>query len=211
MIKIIVNPQADKGGSRLLWKDIESKIKALGIEYEKIFTEYEKHATHLAWKAQLEGAKFIFVVGGDGTLSEVVNGVRLEDTILGILPTGSGNDFAKMIGIRSLSDGLNSLNSSCKRVVDVGRLNKDKYFVNNLGIGIDAHVVAKQKELKFKRRSSYLLSTLKIASGFCAFPIEVESSDFRFSGNVLSISDMALLRNKGHKSLLWIDLHTQTE
>jgi len=188
MIKIIVNPQADKGESSNSWEYIESKIKRLGIAYEPIFTEYENHASHLARKVQGEGTKFILVVGGDGTISEVVNGIYLEDTVLGIIPTGSGNDFAKMIGIRSMSDGLNSLNSSCKKAVDVGFLNNDKYFINNLGIGIDACVVAKQKELKFKHESSYLISTLKIASAFRAFPIEVESPDFKFSGNVLSIS-----------------------
>lgn len=188
MIKIIVNPQADKGESFLRWKDIESKIKTLGIVYETVFTEYEKHATHLARKAQLEGTKFILVVGGDGTVSEVVNGIYLEDIVLGIIPTGSGNDFAKMIGIRTIQDGLNSLNSSYKKVVDVGFLNKDKYFINNFGIGLDTCVVAKQRQIKFKHELSYLFSTLKILFNFSAFPIEVKSSDFKFLGNVLSIS-----------------------
>ncbi len=188
MIKIIVNPQADKGESLLLWKDLEKKLKRLGIVYERVFTEYEKHATHLARKVQHEGTKFILVVGGDGTVSEVVNGIYLEDIVLGIIPTGSGNDFAKMIGIRTIQDGLNSLNSSYKKVVDVGFLNKDKYFINNFGIGLDTYVVAKQRQIKFKHELSYLFSTLKILFNFSTFPIEVKSSDFKFSGNALSIS-----------------------
>lgn len=188
MIKIIVNPQADKGESLLLWKDLEKKLKRLGIVYETVFTEYEKHATHLARKVQREGTKFILVVGGDGTVSEVVNGIYLEDIVLGIIPTGSGNDFAKMIGIRTIQDGLNSLNSSYKKVVDVGFLNKDKYFINNFGIGLDTYVVAKQRQIKFKHELSYLFSTLKILFNFSTFPIEVKSSDFKFSGNALSIS-----------------------
>src|SRR3989338_140905 len=133
MIKIIVNPQADKGKSGFLWREIETRIKKLDIEYEPVFAQSPKHATDLAKETQQEGLKLIFVVGGDGTVSEVINGIYLEDIVLGIIPTGSGNDFAKIFGIRTILDGLSLFNTSFEKVVDVGCLNKDKYFINNLG------------------------------------------------------------------------------
>lgn len=189
MIKIIVNPQADKGKSGFRWKEIETRlIKNLNIEYESVLTESPKHATYLTRKTQQEGVKLIFLVGGDGTVSEAINGIYLEDIVLGIIPTGSGNDFAKMLGIRTVLDGLSSFNTSFEKVVDVGCLNKDKYFINNLGIGLDAYVVKLQRRERFRNEISYLFSTLKILSSFSEFPVKVNAPDFKFSGNVLSIS-----------------------
>ena len=188
MIKIIVNPQADKGKSGFLWREIETRIKKLDIEYEPVFTQSPKHATDLAKKAQQEGLKLIFVVGGDGTVSEVINGIYQEDLVLGVIPTGSGNDFAKMLGVRTILDGLSLFTTTFKKAVDVGCLNQDKYFINNLGIGLDAYVVELQKRTKFRDEVGYLFSTLKILFSFSEFPIKVVTSDFEFFGNVLSLS-----------------------
>jgi len=188
MVKIIVNPVAGKGRSLILWKRIEKKIKDLGIDYSYVITKEKEEATYLTREAQKEGFKKIFIVGGDGTINEVINGVYLKDVFLGIIPTGSGNDFAKMLGIKSIEDGLASLSSPYKKLVDLGDI-ENRYFINNLGIGFDARVACIQKrEKKIRNKFSYLTSTLKILFNFSAFEIEIVSGDFNFTGKVLSIS-----------------------
>ena len=118
----------------------------------------------------------------------MINGVYRKEVVLGIIPTGSGNDFAKMLGIKSIEDGLLSLSSPYKKVVDIGSIG-NQYFINNLGIGFDAYVACIQKqETKIKNKFSYLTSALKILFNFSAFEIEINSKDFNFTGKVLSVS-----------------------
>lgn len=185
---IIVNPSAGKGRSLVLWRGIEKKIKDLGIDYKYLITKNKGEVTYLAREIQKEGVKKIFIVGGDGTVNGVINGLYLKDVVLGIIPTGSGNDFAKMLGIKSIKDGLRSLSSSHKKAADIGNIGNQN-FINNLGIGFDASVVRIQKEeKKFKNKFSYLATTLKTLFNFSAFEIEIDSEDFNFKGKVLSVS-----------------------
>jgi len=203
VVKIIINPFSGKGSR--IWEEIKKKIEALGIEYDFVITTKEKEATYLAKKIQEQGFKNIFIVGGDGSINEVINGLNFKDISLGVIPAGCGNDFAKMIGIKNINDGISSILSGYKKLVDVGFAN-DNYFINNLGIGLDAYVVYIQKRFKnikgkftplerklyrsssFLTRFSYLTPTLKALFNFLPFSAEIESGDFKFSGQVLSIS-----------------------
>lgn len=186
MIRIIVNPSSAKTSN--LWKSIKRKIEELRIECDFVFTKKKKDATFLARESQEGGFKEIFIVGGDGTINEVINGLNLGGLSLGIIPTGCGNDFAKMLGIYSIEEGISSLRSSCRRLVDIGSVN-GRYFINNLGIGIDAKVVYLQSKLRgIKNNLRYLISALEVLVTSQSFSLEIESDDFKFSGEVLGVS-----------------------
>ena len=188
MVKIIINPKAGQGRTQGLWQDIESQIKKLGVAYSPIFTQGVGDAIKLAQAAQDAGFKKIFIVGGDGTLNEVINGIDLNQTTVGVIPTGSGNDLGKMIGIRKVSDGLLSLSRQNKRRIDLGKTH-DRLFANNLGVGFDAHVAANQKRFKkFKGNSGYVLSTLKVLCDFKATLVEVMIDEHRFFEKIISLS-----------------------
>jgi YegS/Rv2252/BmrU family lipid kinase len=186
LIKIIANLSSSKGTQ--LWNQIKRRIEQIGIEYEAIITKGKKEATLLAKKAQEQGFKNIVIIGGDGTLNEVINGINLKDTTLTIIPTGCGNDFAKMLGIKSIEDGISSIESDYKKLVDVGLAN-GRYFINNLGIGLDAYVVFMQEKLRLiKSKFRYLISGLKVLFRFLPFWVDIESEFFKFSGQILGIS-----------------------
>jgi YegS/Rv2252/BmrU family lipid kinase len=185
VVRIIVNRHSGKG--RRVWKDVKKKIEDCGIEYDFVMTG-EKAAGELAEEALEEGAEKIFVVGGDGTINQVVNGLELKEIVLGIIPAGSGNDFAKMLGVRSVEDGISSMSGGHEKSVDVG-LAGGRYFINNLGIGVDANAVRIYNRLRrITGRGGYLVGGLLALFGFRAFGVEVESRDFRFSGEVLGIT-----------------------
>ena len=103
MIDFIVNPIAgDKKGKKLkkTLDIIEKRLKERGVEYTVHFTEYHKHATVLTEEIIKNGADTVVAVGGAGTLSEVVNGFcDFERVSLGLIPCGTGNDFATKIGL----------------------------------------------------------------------------------------------------------------
>lgn len=95
-LQFIVNPASRSGRGTEIWKETEKVLKGSELPYEVYFTKRVGHATELARKlTEPAGKHTIVALGGDGTVNEVINGiVRLEDTVFGYIPTGSGNDFA---------------------------------------------------------------------------------------------------------------------
>lgn len=187
-VKIVVNPVAGQGRTLAIWPDLARKIKQLGIKHSSCFTQRVGHATELANEAVKSGFRKIFVVGGDGALNEVVNGIDLNETTIGVIPTGSGNDLAKMLGIKSISDGLNSLQYQKPKTIDLGRA-LGRLFVNNLGVGIDALVASYQKRFKvFKGNLGYLVSTLRVLYNFREYEVQIMTDEHRFCEKIMSIS-----------------------
>ena len=101
MYTFIVNPNAKTGLGYQVWSSLEAILKEKSVNYQVFFTKYQKHATRLAQKlTQESGAKTLIVLGGDGTINEVINGIEdLTDTVLGYIPIGSSNDFARGMGL----------------------------------------------------------------------------------------------------------------
>lgn len=157
----IINPQAKNGYCLKTWKKIEQKLAELKVEYEAYFTEYKGNGKEIAESLLQKGngLKIIVAVGGDGTLNEVVNGVKGANNVaIGFIPGGSGNDFVR--GFHLPKDPMKALHyilhhkNKSPQIVDIGKvINKEgkvRCFVNNAGIGFDAHVVRKVNESKVK-------------------------------------------------------------
>ena len=102
MIYFIVNITARTGKSRAIWIEMKEILENRSIEYKAFQTRYAGHATDLARKISSlpEDRIYLITVGGDGTLNEVINGITdFSRIVLGILPIGSGNDFARGMGV----------------------------------------------------------------------------------------------------------------
>jgi YegS/Rv2252/BmrU family lipid kinase len=158
-VKVILNPMADLGNAWKVANDLRPIINEYG-NAEWSGTVYPTHATELAKKAGEQGFDMVIAMGGDGTVHEVVNGIMQlpVDTrpILGVVPVGSGNDFAHAIGVplesdRALYQALNGNPSE----VDLGLMTDEhgrkEYFDNTLGIGFDAVVTIRSHKLPFLR------------------------------------------------------------
>jgi len=142
----IVNPTAGKGKALKLIPKIESFFKE--NDYKITITQRIGHGEEIARNALDNGFTHIISVGGDGTVFEVLNGVKEKGLILGILPAGTGNDFARTI---QLPKDINSifhriLKGKTKRI-DIGKIN-NKYFINVVSIGIDAEIVKETEKIK---------------------------------------------------------------
>ena len=106
MFYFIVNPHARSGQGMDIWKKAEEILAAQNTEYEVFFTKYTGHARELARQIAILSLPCILtVLGGDGTLNEVIDGLASQGDFshitLGYIPTGSGNDFARGLGIPS--------------------------------------------------------------------------------------------------------------
>jgi diacylglycerol kinase (ATP) len=157
--KLIVNPNADLGRA---WR-LASDLRHIADEYggaDWSGTVYPTHAIELALQAGEAGYEMVIAVGGDGTVHEVVNGLMQlpEDRRprLGVVPMGSGNDFAKAAGIEiSPYEALRKVFTGKPRRLDIGRMVDDRgrieYWDNTLGLGFDATVTIRSRKLTYLR------------------------------------------------------------
>lgn len=118
-------------------------------EAEIVFTQYAGHAAELTDKNK-KHIPNIIAVGGDGTLNEVASQLIGTNVNLGLVPMGSGNGFARALGIPlNVEQALKNINAATVKRIDVGKVNKH-YFFAIAGVGFDA-VVAKAFERSKKR------------------------------------------------------------
>jgi len=145
-IFLIINKYAGHGLGEKAIKSVVPFLKSQDYTVEYSFTNHPGHATELASKASTDGFDLVVAVGGDGTVNEVAQGLIGTNTVMGIIPMGSGNGLARELGIsmnmlksaRSLINGLNLQ-------LDVCKLN-DQRFLCTSGIGFDAMIAYKMSK-----------------------------------------------------------------
>jgi YegS/Rv2252/BmrU family lipid kinase len=152
----IVNRNAANGSAARIWPRLAEQAAAKLGEFDVLFTERIGHATDLARQAAEEGAKLVVSVGGDGTLSEIVNGLMAPDgtpvnpeTAVGQLCIGTGGDFRKSTGLpKDLELALDWLAGEKTTPIDVGRMEMTdhsgnlvvRHFANITSIGIGGDI-----------------------------------------------------------------------
>ncbi|MDR2938588.1 MAG: diacylglycerol kinase family lipid kinase [Prevotellaceae bacterium] len=174
---VIVNPKAGRGHGLRDWPAISNRLNFSGVDFTCVFTEKKFHAVELTVKAMNDGFRKIIVVGGDGTVNEVVNGLFIQKKVatsevtLSVIPVGTGNDWVRMLGIpRTYSDAVNSICAERTILQDVGKITfeesrvpQTRYMANVAGIGFDAIVNRRYNRLKEAGRTgkwTYIMSTM---------------------------------------------------
>lgn len=196
--KIIANPHANRGRCAALLPRLTATLTRLGIPFDLSVTEAPGQAVELARQAALEGYRRVVAVGGDGTCHEVVNGLfaaGVETTPqLGVIPAGSGNDFAHALGVPSDVEGACAvLKEGAPRPVDLGRVTVDgrpRLFANNVGLGFDGEVTVDLRTVRHLHGFwMYLWSVFRvIASGRWPYQMTVTMGDRHFTQAVTLIT-----------------------
>ncbi|MDZ4064499.1 MAG: diacylglycerol kinase family protein [Coriobacteriia bacterium] len=190
---VIANPAAKHGESAKLLPVVEKLLNDL--PHDTVVTESSGHAATLA--QQTSGYDLVVAVGGDGTVHEVLNGLMSiaphERPALGVLPTGSGNDTRRTLGISTdLTQAALELATGERRRFDVGMCN-GTYFNNSFAAGLDAKVTAKAVEYKVTTKRSglwlYLTALLHVLFN------ELDSFEMRviFDGGEQEVHDTLIL------------------
>ncbi|MEK6282664.1 MAG: diacylglycerol kinase family protein [Acidobacteriota bacterium] len=152
---VIVNPESASGATGNAWPQIASELAKHFGAFEPRFTRAPGEATEIAAEAAKKG-RLIIACGGDGTISEVANGILLAggDAELGILPSGTGGDFRKTLGIPARTqDSASILRKGRTRQIDVGRVtytnhtgdHESRYFLGVASFGMSADVIERVK------------------------------------------------------------------
>ena len=162
MYHVISNPVAGKKGSSETLTKIVDGLKASGVEFSVYETICKSDAKRIAKELTESDTKQLIVIGGDGTLHEVLNGiVNPTDVELGLIPAGTGNDFADAAGIPS--DPMAALELILKgEAKETDYMEMDGVRSMNLcGMGIDVEVLERCQKGRMKGKPKYLLSLLQ--------------------------------------------------
>jgi len=155
-VKVIVNPHANHGRGREVIPLLKDGL-AGWAEADISVTEHPRQAFDIA--ASLNGYDAVVAAGGDGTVYEIVNGLahhKRLDIPVGLIPTGSGNDLSKAIGVpRDARAAMACLKTGGRKNIDLGLVN-GRYYTNSLAIGFDARVAHLANEIKEETRKTGL-------------------------------------------------------
>lgn len=213
-IAIILN-----GISRKKKKFYQSILPPLRENFSiEIFeTRFANHAHQLATKAVIDKYDIILSAGGDGTLHQVVNGMmsvahQNQLPTLGLIPLGSGNDFANTIGAtNNPAELLELLSTNQPRLIDLGKLickdasNQEsvKYFINACSVGMGPATVKQMTKAPpwLGAELRYLQSIVRAFLAHIPEPIEIKTSDWNWVGNVRVL---AIANGKSFGSKIYI-------
>ncbi|RPJ41232.1 MAG: diacylglycerol kinase family lipid kinase [Chloroflexi bacterium] len=182
--KIIYNLAAGKGNAGKVLPKVEVLLRERGFEYELTPTESPGHAQFLSQEAAEEGRELVVAAGGDGTVNETINGLmRARQNghgrpALGVIPVGSGNDFAFGMGIpNETGRACDTLVDGKRRTIDVGHVTggdypQGRYFGNGIGLGFDTVVGFEAAKITWLRgAASYFAALIKTIFLYSRAPV----------------------------------------
>lgn len=188
-IKVILNPHAGRGEAAQNKQLICQALTQANLPFDLSVTTKPGEAIALARQAKLDGFQIVAAAGGDGTISEVVNGLAQATQpgeavgTLAILPLGTGNDFINAVnGDQSLTRAIRSLLMGQTQSVDLGKLHYEidgisyqRYFNNNVGLGFEAQICHETQQInQIQGIWAYLMGIFKALRKSTAFQITLQ-------------------------------------
>jgi len=183
---LVVNPSARRLPPLQRIQEAADWLRTRGWDVALETTSAPGEATHLARRAASRGHSVVVACGGDGTIHEVVNGLAGSEAVLAVIPGGTANVWAKDARLpRAPLEAARIINGGRCRRIDLGliewegrsgRKAESRYFLLMVGVGLDAHVVARVSQ-GWKRRlgaAAYVLTGAREALFYRSQPVELE-------------------------------------
>ena len=201
---IIINPKSGKKKLTQQRKYLFLTLKNAGIQFDYRLTKFAGHAAKIARLFAEKNYQNFMVLGGDGTISEVINGIfsaNIEFTgslKIALIPRGTGNDWGRFWGLtRDYTHSLDVFLKGNLQPIDIGKVEYDlegeqqtHYFINSVGLGLDARVVNITHRLKrYVGSHSFLYSIALICAVFTyrARKVRIRSSDRNIDENMFTM------------------------
>jgi diacylglycerol kinase (ATP) len=202
---VIINPTSSKKALHKLQKELLEATGKERIPTKIRYTQHEHHATQIARELVEAGIENILVVGGDGTINEVVNGIYTAQNIdlckltIAIIPNGTGNDWARYWHLNcNYKTALEVFLKGHTTPIDIGKVEfeynneaQQRYFVNSIGLGFDHKVVHETNRIKQHLGSHamlYLVAMLRSVLLFKAQELTIKTSTTSYTGSVFSMN-----------------------
>jgi diacylglycerol kinase (ATP) len=196
-VAVVANPTSGRGkGSRLIPK-VEALLRSLGIHHTMHISGSPSDPERMAREAAERGAETVVALGGDGHVGTCANGLIGSDSALAVIPAGTGNDFARLLGL-PVKDPLaaaRALESPRHRRLDVVRVQtpqQERYYVNVAGAGFDSEVNAYANRMRvFKGKIKYVVATFALLPGFKdgRFRVVVDGVEHDLPGMLIAVGN----------------------
>lgn len=180
---------------------IEKNLDAAAYEATIVYSDGPAHARQIAREA-VNAFDLIVAVGGDGTINEVASAIVGTQTILGIIPFGSGNGLSRFLGISmETATAIRGLNKNKTELIDSATLNGHPFF-NMAGMGFDAHISEVFSHGKKRGFFTYLISSIQEISKYKAesYVIEIDGKTYEREAFMLSFANSSQYGNNAHIS-----------
>jgi diacylglycerol kinase (ATP) len=197
VIAVVANPTAGRGKGAKLIPKVDALLRSLGVAHTLHICEGPEDPEPLARRASSAGADVVAALGGDGQVGAVANGIMGTGAALAVIPAGTGNDFARHLGL-DRKDPLSAarlLASPSIKKMDAVRVSTgegERYFVNVGGAGFDSEVNEHANNVKvLKGTAKYVYSTFVQLARFKAgdFTVTVDGEEHPFRGMMLAVGN----------------------
>lgn len=193
--KFIINPIPLKKKHKLFLEKLKENMLNKGIGFSYEYTTRERNAEDIARESVKQGYDIIVACGGDGTVREVINGIYNSKAVLGILPLGTSNDFAKHLGISKIKKAEKTLFGNNKKLINLGEAElmanskkKKILFCSTSGIGFDAKMLKLNSHWLFARMKKIIGNIIYPLAGFILiFPYTSHEAELDFGKKRLQI------------------------
>jgi diacylglycerol kinase (ATP) len=183
---VIANPTSGGGRGQRVSDYVASQLRSRGLDVEVLLTQARGDGARLAQMAVDGGARQVAICGGDGTVHEVVNALVGAEVVVGLVPCGRGNDFARALRVpNSVSGIVDTLVNGTERVIDLGRIG-ERYFCTVASLGFDT-VVAKtvyENRVPFSGPLAYTLAVLTCLGPFRCPHVTLTGDFGSFDGRI---------------------------
>lgn len=153
----IVNPISGIGKQKKIEKVLKENLNQDLFDYSVAYTEHIHHGTEIARDAAMKGYDVVVAVGGDGSVNDVISGLKDSETALGIIPCGSGNGLARNLKLPLIPAlAVRVLNQYNEEKIDTIVLNDSHIIASIAGVGFDAFIARLMKAAKLRGFSAYL-------------------------------------------------------
>ena len=196
----LVNPAAANGSTGRRWPEIAHQAAGVGLEGDALLSERRGHLGELAREAALDGARLLVVVGGDGSINEVVNGLAGIESppAVALIPRGTGGDFVRTFDIpNDIATAARVALTGDTRSIDLGRVGYRSWdgsdgsalFANVASAGMSGAIAQRANDTSkaLGAKASYLWATFAVFAGWSAVETRLTVDDEARSGRMFDV------------------------
>jgi len=192
---VVANSSAGKGRAEKLSQEFINLLNSNNLESKLInVSTFEETNAQLDVAIQSNQFKYLIAVGGDGLVNLCLQKVAEKNVVLGVVPAGTGNDFARAVGFygKSVSEIFSIILNRTPEKVDLGKIvtkSGDRWFVQVLSTGFDAVVNSVANRVKWpKGKSKYTIATIIVLSRFRKIAYKIQIDDQILDQDVMLLS-----------------------
>jgi diacylglycerol kinase (ATP) len=182
---------------------VAGTLDKAAFEHTLVFSDGVRHAHDIA-KDAIGKYDLVVAVGGDGTVNEIASAITGSDTVMGILPYGSGNGLSRFLDIpMDTGAAVKNLNNWNVQAIDAATANGE-WFFNMAGMGFDAHISEVFSHQVKRGFSTYVKSALREIVNYKAdtYYISIDGNDYESEAFMLSFANSSQYGNNAHVSPL---------